>query len=113
VLAEELTKAGGIVEQVVVYESLDVERPDFAIVEQMAAGRIDWTTVTSSAIARSLAHLFGIRSGERSLSASARSPAPRSVNWVSEPAAEGKRIHDCRRSRGDTIGPTAAVAGAR
>jgi uroporphyrinogen III methyltransferase / synthase len=59
VLAEELTKAGGIVEQVVVYESLDVEQPDPAIAEQMAAGRINWTTVTSSAIARSLARLFG------------------------------------------------------
>jgi len=59
VLAEELTKAGGIVEQVVVYESVDVEvaAPEFA--EQMAAGKIDWTTVTSSAIARALAHLFG------------------------------------------------------
>jgi len=59
VLAEELTKSGGIVEQVIVYESTDVERPDPAIAEQMAAGRIDWTTVTSSAIARSLVRLFG------------------------------------------------------
>jgi uroporphyrinogen III methyltransferase/synthase len=59
ILAEELTKAGGIVEQVVVYESVDVEKPDPAIAEQMAAGSIEWTTVTSSAIARSLAHIFG------------------------------------------------------
>jgi uroporphyrinogen III methyltransferase/synthase len=59
VLAEELTKAGGIVEQTVVYESVDVEQPDPAIAEQLAAGRIDWTTVTSSAIARSLVRLFG------------------------------------------------------
>ena len=58
-LAEELTKAGGIVEQVVVYESVDVEQPDAEIAAQMAAGQIDWTTVTSSAIARSLARLFG------------------------------------------------------
>ncbi|MCI0360182.1 MAG: uroporphyrinogen-III C-methyltransferase [Planctomycetaceae bacterium] len=59
VLAEELTKAGAVVEQVVVYESIDVERPDPAIAEQLAADQIDWTTVTSSAIARSLVQLFG------------------------------------------------------
>jgi uroporphyrinogen III methyltransferase/synthase len=59
VLAEELTKHGGIVEQVVVYESVDVEQPDPEIAAKMAAGQIDWTTVTSSAIARSLARLFG------------------------------------------------------
>jgi uroporphyrinogen III methyltransferase/synthase len=59
VLAEELTKAGGIVEQVVVYDSVDVQSPAPDIAEQMAAGRIGWTTVTSSAIARSLARMFG------------------------------------------------------
>ena len=59
VLAEELTKAGGIVEQVVVYESIDVERPAPEIAEKLSAGQIDWTTVTSSAIARSLARLLG------------------------------------------------------
>ncbi len=59
VLAEELTKAGGIVEQVVAYDSVDVEKPDPEIAARMAAGQIDWTTVTSSAIARSLARLFG------------------------------------------------------
>lgn len=59
VLAEELTKAGGIVEQVVVYDSVDVESPQPEIAAQMAAGKIDWTTVTSSAIARSLVRMFG------------------------------------------------------
>jgi uroporphyrinogen III methyltransferase/synthase len=59
VLAEELSRAGGHVEQVVVYESTDVEHPDPQIAAEMAAGRIHWTTVTSSAIARSLAKLFG------------------------------------------------------
>src|SRR5205823_3928554 len=58
-LAEEITKAGGLAEQVVVYESIDVEQPDATIAAQMSAGQIDWTTVTSSAIARSLARLFG------------------------------------------------------
>jgi len=59
VLADELTKAGGIVEQVVVYESVDVEKPGPEIAAKMAAGQIHWTTVTSSAIARSLARMFG------------------------------------------------------
>jgi uroporphyrinogen III methyltransferase/synthase len=59
VLAETLTAAGGSVEQVVVYQSVDVESPDPDIASRLAAGRINWTTVTSSAIARSLARLFG------------------------------------------------------
>ena len=59
VLADELTKAGGIVEQVVAYESVDAEQPAADIAQKLAAGQIDWTTVTSSAIARSLARLFG------------------------------------------------------
>lgn len=59
VLAEELANAGGHVEQVVAYESRDVEQPDSEIASLMNAGRIDWTTVTSSAIARSLVNLFG------------------------------------------------------
>jgi uroporphyrinogen III methyltransferase/synthase len=59
VLAEMLTAAGAIVEQAVVYESRDVTTADPEIVESLAAGRINWTTVTSSAIARSLVQLFG------------------------------------------------------
>jgi uroporphyrinogen III methyltransferase/synthase len=59
VLAEQLQEAGGSVEQVVVYESVDVDTPDPEIVQQLAERRVDWTTVTSSAIARSLWRLFG------------------------------------------------------
>jgi len=59
VLAEELTAAGGIVEQVVVYRSEDVTEPDQRVAELLSRGKIDWITVTSSAIARSLANLFG------------------------------------------------------
>jgi uroporphyrinogen III methyltransferase/synthase len=59
VLAEELTQAGGHVEQVVAYESRDVESADEHVAELLAAGEIDWITVTSSAIARSLVRLFG------------------------------------------------------
>jgi uroporphyrinogen III methyltransferase/synthase len=59
VLADELTAAGGIVEQVVVYESRDVTEPDADIRAQLQAGKIHWVTVTSSAIAKSLANMFG------------------------------------------------------
>jgi uroporphyrinogen III methyltransferase/synthase len=61
VLAEELVRAGGVVDQVVVYRSSDVPAPDPEIAASLAAGRIDWITVTSSAIAKSLAGLFGDR----------------------------------------------------
>ncbi|REK05484.1 MAG: uroporphyrinogen-III C-methyltransferase [Planctomycetota bacterium] len=59
VLAEELTAAGGSVEQVVAYTSRDAQAADELVAEQLRAGEIDWITVTSSAIARSLAQLFG------------------------------------------------------
>jgi len=58
-LAERLTAAGALVDQVVVYTSADLQRPDADIAALLAAGRIDWITVTSSAIARSLARMFG------------------------------------------------------
>ncbi len=59
VLAERLTAAGAVVEQIVVYTSTDVEQPDAEVAAMLSAGRIDWVTVTSSAIARSVARLFG------------------------------------------------------
>lgn len=59
VLPEELIAAGANVEQIVVYTSTDVPQPDADIAEALAAGRIDWVTVTSSAIARSLVRMFG------------------------------------------------------
>lgn len=59
VLAEELTAAGGFVEQVVVYQSSDVTSPDEEIAQRLTAGQIDWVTVTSSAIAHALAAMFG------------------------------------------------------
>jgi len=59
VLADRLTAAGAEVYQVVVYSSTDVDTPVPEIQAALAAGRIDWVTVTSSAIARSLAALFG------------------------------------------------------
>jgi uroporphyrinogen III methyltransferase / synthase len=59
VLAEQLTAAGATVEQVVVYTSSDVTEADAEAAAMLRAGQIDWVTVTSSAIARSLARLFG------------------------------------------------------
>ena len=59
ILAEQLTSAGAIVEQVVAYTSSDVDQPDPDIAAMLAAGRIDWITVTSSSIARALVALFG------------------------------------------------------
>lgn len=59
VLAERLHGAGARVEQVVVYQSCDVTTPNSEIAELLHQGRIDWVTVTSSAIAQSLAGMFG------------------------------------------------------
>jgi uroporphyrinogen III methyltransferase/synthase len=59
VLAEMLTAAGAVVEQVVAYESRDVSSPKDEVSQTLADEKIDFTTVTSSAIARSLIHLFG------------------------------------------------------
>ncbi len=59
VLTDDLRAAGGTVDQVIVYRSLDVERPDVDLAKRLAEGGIDWITVTSSAIASSLVQLFG------------------------------------------------------
>ena len=59
VLPEQLIAAGGIVQQVVVYTSADVETADPAVAAALAAGRIDWVTITSSSIARAIVGLFG------------------------------------------------------
>jgi uroporphyrinogen III methyltransferase/synthase len=58
-LAERLTAAGAAVDQIVVYSSTDVEQAEEEVAAAMSAGRIDWVTVTSSAIARSLVAMFG------------------------------------------------------
>ncbi len=59
VLADELLAAGGQVRQIVVYRSSDVKQPNAEVAAALEAGRIDWMTVTSSAIARSLHAMFG------------------------------------------------------
>ena len=57
-LAESLAAARASVEQVTSYESRDVEDADPRVLKQLAEGRVDWVTVTSSAIAHSAAKLF-------------------------------------------------------
>jgi uroporphyrinogen III methyltransferase/synthase len=61
VLAQQLCQAGGHVEQVVVYRSEDVPQADAHVLSRLESGSIDYITVTSSAIARSLVRLFGER----------------------------------------------------
>ena len=58
-LADRLSAAGGKVEQVVVYRSEDVTQLHEDVVERLQADQVDWITITSSAIARSVCRLFG------------------------------------------------------
>jgi uroporphyrinogen III methyltransferase/synthase len=60
VLAETLSAAGAEVHQAVVYESRDITSVDSDILTALRNREIDWITVTSSAIARSLTALFGV-----------------------------------------------------
>ncbi len=59
VLKRTLTETGGVVTEIVVYRSVDVQEALPENIERMRRGEVDWTTVTSSAIARSLVRLFG------------------------------------------------------
>jgi len=59
VLADALREAGAHVDQVVVYGNLDVEKPSPEVAAGLAAGTIDWITVTSSATAQSVVRLYG------------------------------------------------------
>ena len=54
-----LTGAGGSVTEIAVYRSVDRTHADPQIVEFMQQGKIDYVTVTSSAIATSLVNMFG------------------------------------------------------
>jgi uroporphyrinogen III methyltransferase/synthase len=88
VLAERLRENGARVEQVVAYESRDVETVDTRIERRMASGEIDWVTVTSSAIAKSLVRLFGDSLGRAQLASISpvTSATLRSLGY--EPAVE-------------------------
>ena len=59
VLAEQLAAAGAHVEQVVAYRSTDVSEASPEVSRALGDGRLNWITVTSSAIASALVRLFG------------------------------------------------------
>ncbi|MDR2172496.1 MAG: uroporphyrinogen-III synthase [Planctomycetaceae bacterium] len=59
ILSSGISAAGGIVEEVVVYESVDCKTAKSEIIEAMQSGQIDWVTATSPAIAESLVNMFG------------------------------------------------------
>ena len=61
VLAETLCAAGADVEQVIAYSSRDIREADETVLSELRKGRVDWVTVTSSAIARSAVQLLGPR----------------------------------------------------
>lgn len=90
VLAETLRAAGAFVEQVVAYESLDVTQAEERVAELLTQGKLDWMTVTSSAIARSLAALFGEQLRQTKLASISpiTSDVLRELGY--EPAAEAK-----------------------
>ena len=58
-LPDELTRLGAIVEQMSVYQSVDLTAPAQEIASLMQCGKIHWVTVSSSAIGRSLVRMFG------------------------------------------------------
>ena len=59
ILSEGLSRAGGNVTELVVYESLPRKQLSESTMERMKCGSIDWVTITSSAIARSLHNSLG------------------------------------------------------
>jgi uroporphyrinogen III methyltransferase/synthase len=88
VLAERLEAAGVQVEQVIAYESRDVTAADAALGERLQSGQIDWVTVTSSAIARSLTALFGVGLGRTKLASISPVTSATLRELGLEPAAE-------------------------
>lgn len=90
VLAPMLEAAGAAVEQTVAYQSSDVTEVDPEIAEMLARGRIDWVTVTSSAIARSLPKLFGPRLRQARLASISPLTSATLRESGFEPAAEAR-----------------------
>jgi len=90
VLAEQIEAAGGEVHQVVVYSSTDCTSVDTALMNRLLAGEIDWITVTSSAIARSLAAAFGETLGRAKLASISPITSQTLRELGHEPAAEAE-----------------------
>ena len=59
ILNDELSQTAESVDQLICYQSVDIEQADQEVKERLSSHRIDFVTVTSSAIAMSLAGLFG------------------------------------------------------
>ena len=59
ILPDRLTKANIAFEEVVAYRSCDLKQADPKILSLITEGKIDWITLTSSAIAKSVFNLFG------------------------------------------------------
>ncbi len=66
-ITERLIQANVLVEQVAVYQSVDLEAADPEVPRAVAAGEFDWVTITSSAIAVAAVKLFGGRLRESRL----------------------------------------------
>jgi uroporphyrinogen III methyltransferase/synthase len=58
VLPQELTNAGATVEEVVVYQNLDVSSLDTSVLDAISNGELDWIGLSSPSIARGLANLL-------------------------------------------------------
>lgn len=87
-LGAALEAGGAHVDQVVAYESGDVAEPDPDVAAALAAGDVDWITITSGGTARSLARLYGAALGSARFASIGpiASEALRSLGW--EPSAE-------------------------
>ncbi len=87
-LGEALSAAGATVTTVVAHRSLPVLEPDPEVLATLEAGDIDWITVTSGAMARSLVHLYGDALGDARI-ASIGPVASRALRELGlEPAVE-------------------------
>lgn len=111
VLADTLTAAGGVVEQVVAYASSDVEQADEAVLAEVAAGRIDWVTATSSAIARSAVRLLG-----DAIAASPRPPRFAAISTITAAAladagVDAQAVADAHTGEGLVAAILAAESG--
>lgn len=88
VLADRLRAEEAEVTEIVVYCSVDVEKPDPDVSEALSTGDIDWITVASSATAKSLDRLYGRSLGSARLASISplTSAALRTLGY--EPAVE-------------------------
>lgn len=117
VLAERLRQAGAEVDQVVVYTSRDVREPDLGVAETLRAGRVDWVTVTSSAIARALDALFGTALDHSRLASISPITSQTLRELGHEPAVEateftmGGLVDAILNDAGAARGPTSAPEG--